>query len=153
MAVIKSVRTDYYLNFIKDDPVRPHLPTFWRVDPNREVYVLEDDTTNEVQAMICVAYCDQVPIDEGELEKYSTPTAPDQPLGDIAVFYTVWSYRPRAGRELVMGVSKLIRDSLPVRRFVTLSPQTEMARKFHLQNGAVVLQVNSTSVNYEYTLD
>jgi hypothetical protein len=117
------------------------------------VYVLEDDTTNEVQAMICVAYCDQVPIDEGELEKYSTPTAPDQPLGDIAVFYTVWSYRPRAGRELVMGVSKLIRDSLPVRRFVTLSPQTEMARKFHLQNGAVVLQVNSTSVNYEYTLD
>jgi hypothetical protein len=39
MAVIKSVRTDYYLNFIKDDPVRPHLPTFWRVDPNREVFV------------------------------------------------------------------------------------------------------------------
>lgn len=153
MNTIKSVRSDYYLNFIKDDPVRPHLPTFWRVDPNREVYVLEGSDPTEVLAVICVAYCDQVPIDEGELEKYSTPTEPDQPLGDIAVFYTVWSYRPGSGRELVLGTAKLIRDTMPVRRFVTLSPQTEMARRFHLQNGAVVLQVNSTSVNYEYMLD
>jgi len=151
--VIKSVRTDYYLNFIKDDPVRPHLPTFWRVDPNREVYVLEDDETNEVQAVICVAYCNEVPTDEGELEKYSTPTTPDEPIGNIAVFYTVWSYKPGAGRKLVLGTAQLIRDSMPVKRFVTLSPQTEMARQFHLKNGAVVLQVNTTSVNYEYKFD
>jgi hypothetical protein len=151
--VIKSVRTDYYLNFIKDDPVRPHLPTFWRVDPNREVYVLEDDKTNEVQSVICVAYCNEVPTDEGELEKYSTPTTPDEPIGNIAVFYTVWSYKPGAGRKLVLGTAQLIRDSMPVKRFVTLSPQTEMARQFHLKNGAVVLQVNTTSVNYEYKFD
>jgi hypothetical protein len=151
--VIKSVRTDYYLNFIKDDPVRPHLPTFWRVDPNREVYVLEDDETNEVQSVICVAYCNEVPTDEGELEKYSTPTTPDEPIGNIAVFYTVWSYKPGAGRKLVLGTAQLIRDSMPVKRFVTLSPQTEMARQFHLKNGAVVLQVNTTSVNYEYKFD
>lgn len=151
--MIKSVRTDYYLNFIKDDPVRPHLPTFWRVDPNREVYVLEDDETNEVQSVICVAYCNEVPADEGELEKYSTPTTPDEPIGNIAVFYTVWSYKPGAGRKLVLGTAQLIRDSMPVKRFVTLSPQTEMARQFHLKNGAVVLQVNTTSVNYEYKFD
>ena len=151
--MIKSVRTDYYLNFIKDDPVRPHLPTFWRVDPNREVYVLEDDKTNEVQSVICVAYCNEVPTDEGELEKYSTPTTPDEPIGNIAVFYTVWSYKPGAGRKLVLGTAQLIRDSMPVKRFVTLSPQTEMARQFHLKNGAVVLQVNTTSVNYEYKFD
>ena len=83
MNVIKSVRTDYYLNFIKDDPVRPHLPTFWRVDPNREVFVLEDTETNEVQAVICAAFCNQVPTDEGELEKFSTPTTPDEPIGEI----------------------------------------------------------------------
>ena len=59
------------MNFVKDDPVRPHLPVFWRVEPNRDVYVLEDDTTNEVTAMICVAFCNEIPIDEGELEKYS----------------------------------------------------------------------------------
>jgi len=151
--VIKSVRTDYYLNFIKDDPVRPHLPTFWRVDPNREVYVLEDDETNEVQAVICVAYCNEVPTDEGELEKFSTPTTPDEPIGNIAVFYTVWSYKPGAGRKLVLGTARLIKETMQVDRFVTLSPQTEMARQFHLRNGAVVLQVNTTSVNYEYKFD
>ena len=151
--MIKSVRTDYYLNFIKDDPVRPHLPTFWRVDPNREVYVLEDDKTNEVQAVICVAYCNDVPTDEGELEKFSTPTTPDDPIGNIAVFYTVWSYKPGAGRKLVLGTARLIKDTMQVDRFVTLSPQTEMARQFHLRNGAVVLQVNTTSVNYEYKFD
>lgn len=150
MNVIKSVRTDYYLNFIKDDPVRPHLPTFWRVDPNREVFVLEDDETNEVLAVICAAFCNQIPTDEGELEKFSTPTTPDEPIGDIAVFYTVWSYKPGAGRDLVLGTAKLIKDTMPVKRFITLSPQTEMARRFHLRNGAVVLQVNTTSVNYEY---
>ena len=151
--MIKSVRTDYYLNFIKDDPVRPHLPTFWRVDPNREVYVLEDDETNEVQAVICVAYCNEVPTDEGELEKFSTPTTPDEPIGNIAVFYTVWSYKPGAGRKLVLGTARLIKETMQVDRFVTLSPQTEMARQFHLRNGAVVLQVNTTSVNYEYKFD
>ena len=151
--MIKSVRTDYYLNFIKDDPVRPHLPTFWRVDPNREVYVLEDDETNEVQAVICVAYCNEVPTDEGELEKFSTPATTDDPIGNIAVFYTVWSYKPGAGRKLVLGTAQLIRDTMQVTRFVTLSPQTEMARQFHLRNGAVVLQVNTTSVNYEYKFD
>lgn len=151
--MIKSVRTDYYLNFIKDDPVRPHLPTFWRVDPNREVYVLEDDETNEVQAVICVAYCNEVPTDEGELEKFSTPATTDEPIGNIAVFYTVWSYKPGAGRKLVLGTAQLIKDTMQVIRFVTLSPQTEMARQFHLRNGAVVLQVNTTSVNYEYKFD
>ena len=144
---------DPLVKVIKDDPVRPHLPTFWRVDPNREVYVLEDDSTNEVLAVICAAFCSQVPTDEGELEKFSTPTDPAEPLGEVVVFYTVWSYRPGAGRDLVLGAARLIKDTMPVKRFVTLSPQTEMARKFHLRNGAVVLQVNSTSVNYEYTFD
>jgi len=152
--MIKSVRTDYYLNFIKDDPVRPHLPTFWRVEPNREVYVIEDDTTNDLNAMICVAYCDQVPVDEGELEKFSTPAEENAPEGHIAVFYTVWSYKPGAGRDLVLGVADLIRRTKPhVTRFVTLSPMTDMARRFHLRNGASVLQVNSTSVNYEYRFE
>jgi hypothetical protein len=152
--VIKSVRTDHYLNFIKDDPVRPHLPTFWRVEPNREVYVLEDTDINDVGAMICVAYCNQVPADEGELEKYSTPVHKDDPIGHIAVFYTVWSYRAGAGRKLVLGVADLIRRTMPhVTRFVTLSPMTEMARRFHTKNGATVLQVNSTSVNYEYRFE
>jgi hypothetical protein len=50
-----------------------------------------------------------------------------------------------------LGVAELIKNTMPdVKRFVTLSPMTDMARRFHLSNGAGVLQVNSTSVNYEY---
>jgi hypothetical protein len=33
---------------------------------------------------------------------------------------------------------------------VTLSPQTEMAKRFHHKNGAVTLRENETSVNYQY---
>ena len=55
----------------------------------------------------------------------------------IAVFYTVWSYKPGAGRQIVNGVAGRIKTQRPwVKRFVTLSPLTEMAEKFHLKNGA-----------------
>jgi hypothetical protein len=33
---------------------------------------------------------------------------------------------------------------------VTLSPKTEMARKFHTSNGAKTLKENDETVNYEY---
>jgi hypothetical protein len=33
---------------------------------------------------------------------------------------------------------------------VTLSPKTEMARKFHLKNGAEVFRENPDTVNYLY---
>ena len=150
--MLKNVNTDYYLNFVKDDPVRPHLPMLWRIQHNREVYVLEDDETNELRAMICVAYTSEVPKDEGELEQFSSQHN-DLAQPNTAVFYTVWSYVPGAGRDIVLGVAKLIKDTMPVTRFVTMSPMTDMARRFHLKNGASVLQVNSTSVNYEYKFE
>ena len=142
MTLINAT-TDHYLNFIKDDPVRPHLPMVWRISNGREVYALEDEE-GELRAMICVAYTNEVPKDEGELDRFSTPD------GSIAIFYTVWSYAKGAGRDMVLTVAKHIKENKPVDRYVTLSPQTEMARKFHLANGATVLEVNSTSVNYEY---
>ena len=37
-----------------------------------------------------------------------------------------------------------------ITRFVTLSPKTEMAEKFHLRNGAVVFRENEETINYEY---
>ena len=35
-------------------------------------------------------------------------------------------------------------------RLITLSPLTEMARNFHLNNGAIELQVNQKTQNFEY---
>ena len=70
---------------------------------------------------------------------------------DTVVFYTIWSYKPGAGQQLIREGLKQIKNQLPnVKRFVTLSPPTEMARKFHLRNGANVFRVNDGSVNYEY---
>jgi len=44
-----------------------------------------------------------------------------------------------------------IKQTFPtITRFVTLSPKTEMARRFHLKNGAVVFRENEETVNYEY---
>jgi len=37
-----------------------------------------------------------------------------------------------------------------IKRWVTLSPKTEMARVFHHKNGAFTLQENLETINYEY---
>ena len=67
------------------------------------------------------------------------------------VFYSIWSYKPGAGRELLLQTVKNIKEDYPtVTTFVTLSPPTEMARRFHLKNGATVYRTNTETVNYEY---
>ena len=44
-----------------------------------------------------------------------------------------------------------IKERFPtITRFVTLSPKTEMAKRFHTKNGATTFRENSESVNYEY---
>jgi hypothetical protein len=82
-----------------------------------------------------------VPIKESEL------FADDQRV-DIAVLYSIWSYKPGCGSKLV----RAFQETQPaiVKRIVTMSPQTEMARQFHEKNGARFLQLNETTVNYEY---
>ncbi len=63
------------------------------------------------------------------------------------------SYSPGAGQKLIMEGLQAIKQQLPsIRRFVTLSPMTEMARKFHIKNGAVVYRINPDTVNYEYII-
>jgi hypothetical protein len=73
----------------------------------------------------------------------------DQPT--TAIFYTIWSYAPGAGKELLMQTVEEIKKEYPsIERFVTLSPKTELARRFHLKNGAGVYRENKDTVNYEY---
>jgi hypothetical protein len=54
---------------------------------------------------------------------------------------------------MVNEVYKMIKDSSHLNRLVTLSPLTEMARKFHLKNGAKEVQVNLTTQNFEYEVE
>jgi hypothetical protein len=69
----------------------------------------------------------------------------------VAIFYTIWSYKPGAGRKLITQACAFIRANNPhIKKYVTLSPPTEMAKTFHLRNGACILNVNDHTVNYQY---
>ena len=131
------------LQFIKDDPVRPEIPTDFRVSDGRMVAALTDQEQNP-EAMVCVSFHDFVPEDVAGLSKTTqVPTT--------AVFYTIWSYKSGKGQELLFRAVKEIQEQYPsVTRFVTLSPKTNLARRFHLKNGAIVLRENVETVNYEY---
>jgi hypothetical protein len=67
------------------------------------------------------------------------------------VFYTIWSYAAGAGKRLIEEAQAEIRREHPeVENYVTLSPKTEMARKFHHKNGAETFRENEHTVNYLY---
>jgi hypothetical protein len=139
--VINSL-LDPLIKLIQDDPVRPDIPIEFRVSNNNEIFVLLEDNTP--QAVVCVAYKDYIPADEDQLMYASE-------IPTTAVFYTIWSYSAGAGRKLIIQGKKHIEENKPsISKFVTLSPRTEMARKFHLKNGASVFRENEKSVNYEY---
>ena len=133
--------TDPLLDYIKDDPVRPELPKEFRVGKNKFVSALVEDIP---QAMVCVSLHDFIPEDVTDLVRESE-------VPSVAIFYTIWSYVPGAGAELLRETVAQIKQQFPnVERFVTLSPKTEMAKRFHLKNGADIYRENPNTVNYEY---
>jgi len=135
--------TDPVLDFLRDDPVRPEIPREFRVANNRFVAVLMDD---QPQAMLCVSLQVLVPETVDQLGcGTESPT--------VAVFYTIWSYAAGAGARVLFDTVAEIQRCYPeIRRFVTLSPKTDMAHRFHTRNGACVFRINPDTVNYEYQL-
>jgi hypothetical protein len=143
--LIKLNHSDWLLGHCKDDPVRPHLQLAWRVQNGREVYALQNDDSL-LDAVICVAYCTDVPANEQQLDDLSEVDA------DVAVFYTVWSYTQGAGRLMVNTAAEHIHLTKGCKRYVTLSPLTEMAERFHIKNGATLIAQHTLCQNFEYTL-
>ena len=76
----------------------------------------------------------------------------NQNIGKIAIAYTVWSKKKGGGKLIVKEVFKKIKKSNHLDRLITLSPLTDMARNFHLRNGAKELQVYKESQNFEYKI-
>ena len=127
---------------IKDDPVRPEIPLTDRVNINSRMYVLKDG--DKTAAVTCVKFLNSIPeaVEDmaGLVEGATT-----------AVFYTIWSYAAGAGRTLIQEAQKSIEAEFPgIDTYVTLSPKTEMARRFHLKNGAGIYRENPTTINYIY---
>jgi hypothetical protein len=142
LSFVKEI-TDPLLDYLKDDPVRPEISREFRVSGQRFVSALVEESP---RAMVCVSLHDFVPATVEDLAQ--DPIAPD-----TAIFYTIWSYVPGAASELLFATVDEIRSQFPtVKRFITLSPKTEMARRFHIKNGAQVLRENDSTVNYEYIL-
>lgn len=136
-----------------DDPVRPELDNDFRTGYGRKIYGVE--YKGEIHAVMCFAYTNKIPTSVDELEKFSTDAflqsaMRGQNIGQIAIAYTVWSTKKGGGKLIVKEVFRKIKKSNHLNRLVTLSPLTEMATKFHLRNGAKLLQINETTQNFEY---
>jgi hypothetical protein len=130
------------VSVIKDDPVRPHIPLSQRINDTAEILLLK--AGEEILAATCMAWLSDIPQNEQDLIDMLHQK-------DVAVFYTIWSYSPGAGATLLREAAKWLKEEFTdLKAIVTLSPQTEMARKFHLKNGASVHRENTTSVNYQY---
>ena len=136
---------------VSEDPVRPELDLDWRLFADRKIFGLKYNT--EIEAIVCIAYTNEVPTTVKELDYMSQAACQDNQTGSIAVAYTVWSRKRGAGREII---NKLLEYNKNIRtvtkRLVTLSPLTPMATHFHISNGAKLISINSETQNFEYQL-
>lgn len=143
LAVIQSLQHPLS-RLLADDPVRADIEWEFRVGSHSEVFVRQLDI-NQPGAVVCCAYRDCIPVDVWQLRQqpHIEPT--------VAVFYTIWSYQRGQGSLLIRQAMEWIQQHRTnISQFVTLSPQTDMARQFHLGNGAWVYRQNLNSVNYQY---
>jgi hypothetical protein len=123
-----------------------------RYTKNRHTYYLTNDAQGrsaEITAIVCVAINNILAEDEADLFSFSELETENT----YAHLYTIWSYAPRAGRNLALKTVEHIKETYRnVNRILTLSPKTDLARKFHLSNGAIQLKTNETTVNFEYRI-
>lgn len=136
---------------VTEDPVRPELDLEWRLSSERKIYGLKYE--DDIEAIVCVAYTNEVPDTVREMDYMSQVACQDGQCGKIAVAYTVWSRKRGAGREIINKVREfLVNERIATKRLVTLSPLTPMATHFHISNGAKQISINDTTQNFEYTI-
>ena len=135
--IIKTLMDDKY---IKDDPVKPELSYVWRKDVGEIYYIGEDDNPD---AIVCVAMTPYIP------KNIRTITLSKRGL--CAIPYTIWSYKPKSGRNLIFALRDIAIQN-HWERLVTLSPPTDISHNFHIENGAFLLSDNNETRNYEYPL-
>lgn len=136
---------------VSEDPVRPELDLEWRLSAERKIYGLKFE--DDIEAIVCVAYTNEVPYSVREMDYMSQVACQDGQCGKIAVAYTVWSRKRGAGREIINKVRQFLKaERVATKRMVTLSPLTPMATHFHINNGAKQISINDTTQNFEYEL-
>ena len=134
---------------VSEDPVRPELTLGFRILHGRKIFGLQYE--NDIEAIICIALCPEVPFTVREMDYMSQAANQDGQRGEIVVAYTVWSRKRGAGREIVNKLAEWSRK-YNFKRLVTLSPLTPMATHFHISNGAKQIHINDETQNFEYKL-
>ena len=142
---------------VSEDPVRSELSLEFRQSHGRKIYGI-NDPEGDIAAVMCFAFTHEIPKSVEEMDKMSKDAAMQAihragVQGSIAIAYTVWAKKKGGGKHMVNEVYKMIKGSNHLNRLVTLSPMTDMARKFHLKNGAKEVQVNLTTQNFEYDIE
>jgi hypothetical protein len=123
---------------VNEDPVRPELDIEFRTSYGRKIFGLK--YKNDIEGIICVAFCNDLPQSERELDLISQ-NAHLRDNANIAVAYTVWSRKRGAGKEIVAKLKEHIKETTNIKRIVTLSPLTPIATHFHISNGAKLIQL------------
>ena len=134
---------------VSEDPVRPELDIEFRTQQGRKIFGLQYD--NEIEAIVCIALCPEVPYTIREMDYMSQAANQDGQRGEIVIAYTVWSRKRGAGREIILKLREWAVEN-NFKRLVTLSPLTPMATHFHIKNGAKQLGVHEDTQNFEYNL-
>ena len=134
---------------VSEDPVRPELTLGFRIQNGRKIFGLKYN--DEIEAIVCVAYCPEVPFTVREMDYMSQAANQDGQRGEILVAYTVWSRKRGAGKEIIKKLAEWA-DTQNFGRLVTLSPLTPMATHFHVKNGAKQVHINEETQNFEYKL-
>ena len=135
---------------VSEDPVRPELTLGFRILHGRKIFGLKYD--EEIEAIVCVAMCPEVPYTVREMDYMSQAANQDGQRGEILVAYTVWSRKRGAGREIILKL-KDYAEKQNYSRLITLSPLTPMATHFHISNGAKQIHINDETQNFEYKLN
>ena len=138
-----------------EDPVRPELNNKFRTSHGRKIYGVQ--YKKEICAIMCFGFTNDIPKTVEELDlmtrdAHLQSALRGQKVGKIAIAYTIWSKKRGGGKLIVKEVFKKIKQSNHLNRLVTLSPLTDVARNFHLQNGAFELQINEKTQNFEYRI-
>jgi hypothetical protein len=120
---------------LEDDPVRKGYSYDFRTTDGRQIFTIPN------KAVVCIANTNKVPKTMKQLIRYSSPKATE-----CTIFYTVWSYGGGYGRLILNYLLPILNTN----RYVTLSPKTEMAVRFHTRNGAKMISDNRESYNFEY---
>ena len=149
MSLVK-ISSNYWVDLFKDDPVRTNLNPKFRLTENRVNFLLTQDFTKPC-AIVCVAFTKDIPKTEKQLEMYSINKLSVN--YDKAIFYTIWSYSKGSGKDVLFNTVFWLKKNKPeIKRYITMSPKTKMARNFHLKNGAYELKSNKETVNFEYII-